>query len=263
MPNSKFLETYPLYRKFTMKVPALLKDISKPPIHMHCNFCNSERTFNMNNHYSELIAYTNVPSAEKVVRACYVCSACVIFERQFFLKIGKEKDYIVKVGQEPAWEIKVDKTLSEMLGDHASYYSKGLICESQSYGIAAFAYYRRIVEETIDQLLSEVTGLLAEDERAQYREALEKTQKTRVTQEKIDLVKDLLPSILRPEGMNPLSTLHSILSEGLHAQPDEKCMELALQTREVLLFLVNQIAVSKAASKSFTDNMRKILERKS
>jgi len=97
---------------------------------------------------------------------------------------------------------------------------------------------------------------------ATYQKALEETQKTIVAQEKIKLVKDLLPPILRPDGMNPLAVLHSSLSEGLHASSDDACLDVAATCRQVLLFLVNQIATSKAASKSFTESMKKLLEKK-
>jgi len=68
-----------------------------------------------------------------------------------------------------------------------------------------------------------------------------RNQKTRVTQEKIDLVKDLLPTILRPGGMNPLGVLHSELSEGLHAETDANCLENVSHARDILTFLINQI----------------------
>ena len=52
MPDSEFLETYPLYRKFRTDIGYLyLKDISKPPIRMHCPNCNCLQTFNMGNEY--------------------------------------------------------------------------------------------------------------------------------------------------------------------------------------------------------------------
>lgn len=86
---------------------------------------------------------------------------------------------------------------------------------------------------------------------------------TTITQEKIDLVKDLLPPILRPGGVNPLSTLHSVLSEGLHQESDARCMELAMAVREVLEYLVNQLSTTKTASTTFTESMKKLLERKS
>jgi hypothetical protein len=138
-----------------------------------------------------------------------------------------------------------------------------LVCESQSYGIGAFAYYRRIVEEIINELLDEITDLIPEAEKPAYEEALAKAKETRVTQDKIDLVKDLLPPILRPDGMNPLGVLHSALSEGLHGQTDEHCLELAEQLRQVLVFLVNQVSATRTAAKSFTASMRTLLDKKS
>lgn len=58
------------------------------------------------------------------------------------------------------------------LGDHASSYKKGLICESHGYGIGAHAYYRRIVENIVNWLLEQVGDLLASEEHAGYAEPL-------------------------------------------------------------------------------------------
>lgn len=121
----------------------------------------------------------------------------------------------------------------------------------------------RIVEEIIDELLSEIEDLLTGKEKELYAEALEKTRQTTITQDKIELVKDLLPPILRPYGTNPLSILHSILSQGLHGETDEQCIELAMNVREILLFLVNQVTASKVAARNFTESMRKFLDKKS
>src|SRR5665647_904692 len=106
----------------------------------------------------------------------------------------------MKIGQFPAWEIAGEPNVEKLLGKHAGYYKKGQVCESQGYGIGAFGYYRRIVEEVIDELLDEISELISGDELAKYKEALVKTKATIVTAEKIELVKDLLPTILRPEG---------------------------------------------------------------
>ena len=67
------------------------------------------------------------------------------------------------------------KKLKDLLGEHKDYFRRGLICESQGYGIAAFAYYRRIVEETIDLLLQQISDLMSEDnEKGNMRELLKK-----------------------------------------------------------------------------------------
>jgi hypothetical protein len=261
MPNREFLERYPLYRKFTINLPGASKPIEAPSIHMYCPVCKSDQTFNLyGGKYTS--PFIDVPP-EGVDAITYCCASCEKFKRYFLLKFDPQGKYIMKVGQEPPWEITPDRTLEKTLGAHAEYYKKGLVCESQSYGIGAFAYYRRIVEEVIDDLLAAIPDLMGGEERERYIQALEQTKKTTVTQDKIDLVKDLLPSILRPSGMNPLATLHGVLSEGLHSESDEHCIELAMGIREVLVFLVNQIAISQAAAAGFTESMRKLLERRS
>lgn len=266
MPNKEFVEEYPLYRKYKVdNMPSTLDKFPKVQINMSCPICKSNQTFSMRNEYFENAGYMNAPSGGKGVRLLYKCTHCEKFERFFFIKIGGDKSdtWLMKIGQYPAWEISGEPNVERLLGAHAEYYKKGLICESQGYGIGAFGYYRRIVEETIDELLSEIADLISGEELEKYNDALSKTKETIVTAEKIELVKDLLPPILRPDGMNPLSALHSALSQGLHAESDEDCLDLAQHCREVLVFLVNQVAASKETSKSFTNSMRRLLDKKS
>jgi hypothetical protein len=264
MPNKEFLEEYPLYRKFKVTdLPRTTNELDAVRLKMSCPTCKSDQTFIMTNSFWENCDYSNYPTAGIKFRAVYLCSHCQTFERVFYVAVDEKKQWLMKVGQFPAWEVLGNPLVEKLLGKHADHYKKGLVCESQSYGIGAYGYYRRIVEETIDELLNEISQLLVGDELNRFSEALAKTKTTVVTQEKIELVKDLLPTILRPDGMNPLSVLHSSLSEGLHASSDEACLEQAVIIREVLMFLVNQVAASKASAKSFTEGMRKLLEKKS
>lgn len=261
--NKEFLENYSLFRKFKLQVPQMLDQIPKPPINMFCRDCHSIQTFIMTNKYDEFYKYSNITSGDKRIRLVYECQSCQSFIRQFHVYISPEFDYAYKFGQYPEWEIKIDKNLEKSLRSHASTFKKGLVCESQGYGIGAFAYYRRITEEIIDELLDSIVELIEVENQESYKAALEKTKKTRVTQEKIDLVKDLLPSILRPGGVNPLGVLHSELSEGLHAETDDRCLENASHIRDILTFLINQIIQSKNAAKQFTTSMKSLLEKKS
>jgi len=261
--NKEFLEEYSLFRKLKCEVPETLDKISSPPINMSCQNCGSNQTFNMVNIYHEFYDYSNVQSNNEKVRLLYECQSCRNFTRQFQVYISSQLDYVYKFGQFPEWEIKMDKNLEKTLGKHAKTFRKGLVCESQGYGIGAFAYYRRITEEIIDELLYSISDLIETEHRAEYQTALEETKKTRVAQDKIDLVKDLLPTILRPNGMNPLGVLHSELSEGLHADTDENCLEYASHIKDILTFLINQIIHSKEAAKQFTASMQSILEKKS
>jgi hypothetical protein len=276
MPDKKFLEEYPLYRKFYMKIPSRLDDIPKPGIHMNCPNCNSEETFTMTNNYydrdnfrqgaiqkSVFGEYRDDPPDGAMVIPIYTCARCSSSNIIFMLKFADDSSCVLKIGQFPPWNTQIDKNLSKILGTHAENYKRGLTCESQSYGIGAYAYYRRIIEEIIDALLDSIEDLFNEPERRDYKDALNETKKTIVAKEKIALVKDLLPASLRPNGINPLNILHNILSEGIHTKTEEECLEIASTIRETLLYLVNQVIQTKESSKQFTDSMRKLLAKKS
>jgi hypothetical protein len=263
MPNQQFLEEYPLLKNFKVNIPNALNEIPRIPIHMNCENCKSEQTFNMVNQYFELAAHQFSSPSNSNLRLLYRCQFCKMFERVFYIYISHNLAYIYKIGQYPEWEIKIDKNLENTLRDKSKTFKKGLVCESQGYGIGAFAYYRRITEEIIDELLNSIQDLIDEKDKVKYKDALEKTKSTRVTQEKIELVKDLLPPVLKPNGMNPLGVLHSELSEGLHSETEESCLENAAHIREILTFLINQVMQSKQAAKNFTESMKAILTKKS
>ncbi len=263
MISKEFLEEYSLFRKY--KPGQIDEDLRKwklIPINMQCNNCQSLQTFNMTHQYYNDLQTNNITAKNRVLDLRFMCDSCKSFERRFFVYINSELDTMYKVGQYPEWEIKMDRNLEKSLNKHAATFRKGLVCESQGYGIGAFSYYRRITEQIIDELLESITELIDEEHKADYLVALAKTKNTRVTQEKIDLIKDLLPSILKPNGMNPLGVLHSELSEGLHAATDENCLENANHVKTILTFLINQIIQSKESAKTFTTSMRSLLDKK-
>ncbi|NQU99211.1 MAG: hypothetical protein HQ538_00585 [Parcubacteria group bacterium] len=278
MPNKKFLEEYPLYKKF--KVEDLydfsdLDDVPKPAIHMYCDRCDSDQTFNMHNEYYENERNSKIKIPGIITRALYFCSACDQGQRVFLIKFlctpveGADEDdeeeaetdmYLMKVGQYPAWSIETDKELERLLGAHKDYYKRGLICESQSYGIGAYAYFRRITEDVIVDLLNLIPSLIEDkDNREKYLEKLKEVKKQKITEKKIELVKDLLPPSLQADGHNPLKTLHSALSQGLHGKSDEECMKYAEIIRKVLVYLVNQIIRTKESKKEYTVGLKKLL----
>jgi tetratricopeptide (TPR) repeat protein len=296
MPHKEFLETYPLYKRFEIEsMSESFEQLEKVAINMNCSVCKTDQTFLVQNQdisykipsqIEQLLGYHQTSQLDQIAgfqqnisiekfkenaailsnefcfHSIYICTHCQQFERYFYIKVDKKSKSIRKVGQYPPWEIKSNRDTKYFSDKHSSYFKKALVCESQGYGIAAFSYYRRIVEEIIDSLLNEISELLYGEELEKYKTALEEIQKTIVTQNKIDLVKDLLPPTLRPEGHNPLALMHSTLSEGLHAESDDECLQCAMECREIIVFLVNQINDSKATTKKFTDNMKNLLDKK-
>jgi len=262
VPNTKFLEKYPLYSKFYFNVPYKLNDIEEVNINMRCENCESNQTFNMENNYSDISSFFNDDSAGQIILIRYLCAHCNIYRKIFVIRIDKRREYIMKVGQYPPWDISIESSLQKYLGDYEGYYKKGKICESQGYGIGANTYYRRVIEGVIDDLLDMILQLMNEEEKQEFESALRETKKSKNAQEKIALVKDLLPISLLPEQFNPLKTLHGVLSEGIHKKDDEECLKDAEIIREIITYLVKQINKDIIGQKEYTENMKKLLDKK-
>ncbi len=259
--ESKFFEEYPLYREFTISFdPKIVDVIHLPPLVMFCEKCSEIKTFRCSD-----IAYMGKPKETISIRpnqikvCTFYCTHCLDCNRYFIIRCSPNN--VEKIGQYPSWDINIDRDFLKLLGEYRKNYKKGIICESQGYGIGAYAYYRRIVEEIIDKLLNSISDLLDEDEKKNYEAALEKTKKEIIAAKKIELVKDLLPASLRPGNINPLDILYQALSKGIHNETDEECLELAEQIRKILLNLVINISKQKEYRREITESMRKVLNK--
>ena len=274
MPDAKFLEEYQLYRKFKCNRPEYVNRLPKININMHCSICKDTRTFilinryYMKNNFIIDIDKSNIVYPIEIYSyliLSYICASCRKFSRFFNLRVigksGTKSMEIEKVGQYPPWNINIERNLKEILKNYSENYKKGKTCESQSYGIGAFAYYRRIVEDVIGELLESIQDLMIGEELEKYQEALEEVRKTKNTADKIALVKDLLPPILKPEQFNPLKTIHDVLSKGLHGKTDEECLDDAELIRTSLVFLVNAILSRRKGQQEYTESMKKIIEK--
>jgi hypothetical protein len=238
-------------------------------VHQACKNCKEDRTFKLV-HHETLYQFDDAireprGSSTAILRSslhsyAYDCLYCSQFRLFFLVGLDQHQTTAWKAGQHPAWSIEVSKQFEAMLRDHKETYKKGLICESQGYGIGAFAYYRRIVELVIGDLLESIDDLMDGAEKEAYKEALVSTKNSRDAKTKIDLVKHLLPSSLMQGEHNPLGVLYRILSEGIHAMSDEECLEYAVAIRETLVSLVDQIAVSKK-SRTLSGSIKKLLKK--
>ena len=172
MPNKEFLEDYSLYRKYKLDLPQYVFQLPRPPIHISCSICGSDQTFNMQNKWGQVSLSVSarmlanapaLPSEEGhepdlpgfVGKAIYECSACESHQKTFLLHFDKALAWVMKVGEFPAGSIEISKAMSKFLGEQSDHFRKGLMCEAHAFGIAAFAYYRRVVECTIQNLLED------------------------------------------------------------------------------------------------------------
>lgn len=267
MPIKEFLEQYQLYRRFATDpagYPPNIVQLYKPNLHMYCERCDSEQTLSLDPQYAYSGKFDPREQPRgKTIAAFYKCTNCYEITRAFLIKIALDGTWMMKVGQYPQPIPDVGSSLARHLGDNLDNYRRGLACEAESFGIGAFAYYRRVLEDVLQSLLENIPDLMSGEEKPRYEEALTRTKASHVAEEKIRLVKDLLPATLKMDGVNPLGVLYDALSGGLHGQSDQECMETAVLVRESLSFLVTQVLKTKQEKKEFSDNMKKLLEKRS
>jgi hypothetical protein len=152
---------------------------------------------------------TTVYFSSGFIRGCnYTCRNCGERE-QYYHFIWQENangNIFIKVGQWPPLTIEPSPELVKALGpEDAGLYKKGLIDFNFGHGIGAVGYFRRVLENKINDLLD----LIAEAARnanvpADQIAEIEAAKKKHRVEERIDIASAILPSYLRPGGHNPL-----------------------------------------------------------
>jgi len=79
----------------------------------------------------------------------------------------------------------------------------------------------------------------------------------------IDKIKPAVPEALLISGQNPLTLLHSALSQGLHAETDEECLELAISIRVVLTDLAERSTAVLKDSAELDQALSRLMQWKS
>jgi len=175
----------------------------------------------------------------------YTCKNCEKSTKVyaiFFGLVDRRNAKIFKIGETPAFGPPTPTRLLRILEKEREYYLKGRRSENQGMGIGAFAYYRRVVENQKSQIFDEIIKVAQstgapEDFIDSLRAAKSENSFTRA----VDSLKAGFPQVLLIDGHNPLTLLHSALSEGLHAKTDNDCLELAHSIRIVLTELAERL----------------------
>lgn len=149
---------------------------------------------------------------------------------------------VTKVGEYPSYGPPVPTRVSRFLGPDRELFFKGMRAEGQGMGIAAFAYYRRVVESQKERLFNQI--LKAAELAGAEKEVLDRLAAAGAEDQFSKSVKsagDAVPASLGIDGRNPLLLLHRALSQGLHDADDSQCLQAAHDVRVVLFELAERI----------------------
>lgn len=233
--------------------------LKTPALNLHCRTCEGIRIFEAKEQDGEIRS----GGYRYSVQVRFQCRNCTRTEKIYSLLVFSEgKGWAAyKLGELPEFGPPTPSKLISLIRDERDYYLKGRRSENQGLGIAAFAYYRRVVENQKDKIFAEVIRAskkvnAPETMIGELEEARKETQFTKA----MEKIKPGVPEALLIDGHNPLMLLHNALSEGLHAQTDEECLELATSIRVVLTDLVERMASVLADHVELTTAVKKLID---
>lgn len=200
----------------------------------------------------------------------YSCRHCKKEHKRFSIftnltprKIGEETEMVCEVykyGEYPTFGPPTPPRVLKLIGPDADLYLSGRRAESQSLGIGAYSYYRRVIDNQWSRLIDEILKVAKSIKSAEeVIRALEQAKGETQFQKAVDGLKDALPPALLINGHNPIKLLYSALSDGLHALSDEECLERATSIRVVLAELAEKLSQALNHEKGLNEAVNKLL----
>lgn len=268
----EFFENTALYKWFQDETIQIVPpNVHKyPGVRCNCDICESEQTFRYEEGTIQRWAHIsgghplNVPVAlpnfddhnEHLLNIDFLCAGCSQKQLHFF--VLAKRGAVMKVGQWPSWYPEIANDIRNFLEEDAALFVKGRDCESHGYGIGAFSYYRRVVENSLDRLLESMRDLATEGQRNELDAALKALGASASATERIEVAAKLLPPSLTVGDANPLKLVYGALSVGIHGLEDQDCLDRAQIIREALTYMVSTMTHAKQNHASFSEAMKKL-----
>lgn len=264
-----FLETTPPNVQCVVKEEKVrsfpnYRDISPEPLRIYCESpeCDREMTFDHIETSGHVYFDHWCP-----IFIRFQCRHCGKRIKIFALFVNAKRDVsdlnILKIGELPTFGPPTPRKLLTLIKSDFDFFSKGRRAESQGLGIAAFAYYRRVVENQKGRLIGEILKVAEElktspDMIKILKQAKDETQFSRA----IEMIKEGIPEVIKISGHNPLTLLHDALSQGLHSDSDEECLQLATTIRTILIELSEKLTSALAQSEELKQSLALLLEKR-
>lgn len=238
--------------------------LTLPELNLHCDndTCHGFRLFQSKDQI-ELFGHGG-----RDVFLDYTCKNCGKRQKTYALYVlldeNKKTGTLYKYGELPDFGPPTPSRVVSVLGAEKEYYFKGRRAENQGLGIAAHAYYRRVVENQKNKIFDEIirTVKVVNPDDAELLKELEAAKRETQFTKAVDSIKHGIPQALLINGHNPLTLLHGALSEGLHAKTDEECLEIATSIRVILADLVERMANAVKDTAELKTAVNRILQRK-
>ena len=204
------------------------------------------------------------PDWNRPPESCFKCSNCkadfIVFVR--FTSKEQSLGEIEKVGQYPKLQVTIPKDFQKALGPRVDLYRKGVTARHNNYGIGALTYFRRLVEDTTDEMLDLLEQAMKDmGADAELLKRLTQAKAGTRFEEKVKLAAEVIPPALRPGGVNPFGDLYGLLSVGLHELTDEECCDIVDDMDRALKFIYTHLKAHTADTKAYEAAARGLHEK--
>jgi len=235
--------------------------LATPELYLYCadGDCEGDRWFEISSEESDL-------SDEhlSIATLIYKCKNCEKSFKVYSLEVirdpGKSGGRVFKLGEKPQFGPPIPTKLYALIGSDLELFRKGRISENQGLGIAAFAYYRRVIENQKNRIFDEIIKSLKHiDSKHEIIPEIENAKKETRFTASVDSIKGSLPEAFFIEGHNPLTLLHSALSKNLHSGSDEECLAIAGDIRTIMAELASRLKSLSSTSTKLKEAVKNLV----
>lgn len=218
--------------------------LNQPAIQMYCysESCMGYRFFDLSSSN-----HIHPATTVQYIFMTYKCRNCRRSPKTFALRAmsvdPSSPSVVIKMGEFPFFGSQLSPKLLTFLGADRDLFIQGQRAENSGFGFGAFSYYKKAVENQKSNLIREISKIAkqmgaTEEAIHKFNQAENEAHFGQATAE----IRNLIPQSLLIHGQNPLNLLHSALSEGVNAQNDADCLEVATSIRVILTELTERLS---------------------
>ncbi len=177
--------------------------------------------------------------------------------------VAKKEDpdaklFIEKVGANPDKKIEPNISVTKYFTRKTNqWYYKGLNCINENYGIGAYAYFRRIIERELINIIKDIKDLPS-SHKSEIEKLLKAHEEDPTVSTIYDNIFEHLPHSLKVLGDNPIKLLYKETSQGLHSIEEQECLSKAKAVQKILEFTIQKINEENSNIKDLRDLIKSI-----
>jgi len=273
----RFLENIPPLETWRCEVSVVdagfgsgVAEIGLPSIKLHCSSeeCGDARYFDPSTKEIRVYKQTDCVQFFNLV---YRCRNCYSVEKTYAIRLQVDDKFpekarvsVIKIGEEPRFGAPLPQVIVNLLDDQVEYFRRGYHAELEGLGIGAFSYYRRYVESHKNQIIQAIRDVAVEQGAdAIMLEGFDKALNATQFEASIREIKNGIPDSFRLQGgHNPLTLLHDALSNGMHSDDDQACLQLAADIRGLLTDLSERVDNALKNREKLKDSVDRLLRYK-